>query len=362
MDDRRPYEEGFLLLLIILAIGALVWLFSPFWQALFLALILATATFGGYRRLLGRGWRPGQASLAMTFAVLLGIIAPLFYLLVSVSVELSAFVEQARLNLTHFDPHALLVRMSEWLPVSPDWQAKVLAQLKMRVGDLLHWLQGTLLRIVGAVAGSTASFVTFIGLSVFALFFFYRDGAAITRHLMILTPLDNETDRLIVRRFSQLSTVLVLSVLLVALLQGISFAVLGWLLGLQGLLLGVAVAVASFIPVVGAALVWVPLSIWLGVEGHWLEAALMAIWGAIGAGFLIDNVARPWLIMLLSRNMKAAEGMQRGNHTLITVLSTLAGLIHFGVLGLFFGPVIAAMAILVFEIYEARHGDRLDRR
>jgi len=49
------------------------------------------------------------------------------------------------------------------------------------------------------------------------------------------------------------------------------------------------------------------------------------------------------------------------NHTLLTVLSTLAGLIHFGVLGLFFGPVLAAMAITIFEVYERRHGVNLDR-
>ena len=58
---------------------------------------------------------------------------------------------------------------------------------------------------------------------------------------------------------------------------------------------------------------------------------------------------------------KASEGLAVANHTLITVLSTFAGLIHFGVIGLFFGPVLAAMAITIFDVYEEMHRERLDR-
>jgi predicted PurR-regulated permease PerM len=43
------------------------------------------------------------------------------------------------------------------------------------------------------------------------------------------------------------------------------------------------------------------------------------------------------------------------NHTLITVLSTLAGIIQFGILGLFIGPIIAAMTITIFEVYRLQY-------
>ena len=45
------------------------------------------------------------------------------------------------------------------------------------------------------------------------------------------------------------------------------------------------------------------------------------------------------------------------NHTLITVLSTLAGIIQFGILGLFIGPIIAAMTITIFEIYRVQYSN-----
>ncbi|HAG47971.1 MAG TPA: hypothetical protein DCL02_03570 [Gammaproteobacteria bacterium] len=49
------------------------------------------------------------------------------------------------------------------------------------------------------------------------------------------------------------------------------------------------------------------------------------------------------------------------DHTLITVLSTLAGIMQFGILGLFIGPIIAAMAISIFDVYAIKYADPLDR-
>ena len=358
----RPFQEGFLLLLIILAAAALVWLFAPFWQALFLAMILATATYGGYEAVCRR-WclDVNTAALVMTALVLVVMVLPLGYLLVKVSVQAGAFYGHAQSWLAQLQPDELMRRFGQWLPVELEVQQALLAQLQDKAGMVLGWVQHAVVGTLKALLGSTASFLSFIALAMFALFFFYRDGAAIARHLTILSPLDNDLDRLMIQRFRALSTVLTLSVLGVALLQGASFALIAWILGLPGLFIGVAVAVASFIPVVGAALVWLPLSVYMLTEGQWLAAGLLAVWGAVVAGFLIDNLARPWLIQKLSERMKAASDQPVTSHTLMTVLSTLAGLIHFGVLGLFFGPVLAAMAITVFEVYERSHGAYLDR-
>ncbi len=360
--EKRPFEEGFLLTLIILALAALVWLFSPFWQALFLAMILATASYPAYEWM-QRRWRlkADHAALAATLAMLLVLVLPLAYLLVRVSLEAGAFYGNAQSWLAQLEPNDLFERVRDWLPLEPEAQAALLHQLQQKAGVVLGWVQKMVVGTLGTLVGSTVSFLSFIALAMFALFFLYRDGATIARKLEILSPLENTLDRLLMRRFTALSTVLVMSVAGVALLQGGSFALLAWLLGLPGLFVGVAIAVASFIPVVGAALVWVPLSVWLLAQGHWVSALLIAFWGAVVAGFVIDNIARPLIIQRLSRALPGGTELGVSNHTFVTILSTLAGLIHFGVLGLLFGPVMAAMAITVFEVYEYKHGHRLDR-
>jgi len=113
---------------------------------------------------------------------------------------------------------------------------------------------------------------------------------------------------------------------------------------------------------VGSALVWMPLTVFSLVNGHYTDAVVLVIAGAFINGFLIDNLARPMIMQKIARAYcHGRTSSQVTEHTLLTVLSTFAGLIHFGILGLFFGPVIAAMAIAIFEVYEHKNHHILDR-
>ncbi|MBF6057645.1 MULTISPECIES: AI-2E family transporter [Thiomicrorhabdus] len=366
MRDKRPYEEGFLIILLLLAVFGLLWLFQPFLEALFFAMILSTASYRYYLRLLPKcRYSPTKAASIMSFAVFAGVIAPVTYLLVEVSLQFGEIYAQAQNWLNQQDAASLQQLnkdILDYLPLSEEAQAGLLAQLKNHSASFLSFAQKAAVFLLEGLVGTTSSFVTFIGLSVFALFFFYRDGHAISNHLKILSPLENRYDQMIMDRFSNLSTVLTLSVIGIAAIQGISFALFAWLVGLPGLFIGMAVAVTSFIPIVGAALVWVPVVIYTALQGDYWVAGATALWGIVVTGFVIDNIVRPILINRLTRTLGAAgEGLAVANHTLLTVLSTFAGLMHFGVIGLFFGPVIAAMAITVLDVYEHKNSDLLDR-
>lgn len=366
MRDNRPYEEGFLMILLLLALAVIIWLFSPFLEALFFAMILATASYKGYQKLLSQCKQSeSTAALIMSVAVFIGVIAPVTYLLVEVSLQVGSLINQAQAWLSQQDAESftkLNQSILSYLPISESTQADALAQLKEHSQKILGFVQQASVFLLEGVLGTTSSFVTFIGLSVFALFFFYRDGHKIAHHIKILSPLENYYDLMIMNRFSSLSTVLTLSVVGIALMQGISFAILAWILGLPGLFIGMAIAVTSFIPVVGAALVWIPIVIYALIQGDYITAVVITLWGVVITGFVIDNVMRPLLISRLTKSLSnGGEGLEVANHTLITVLSTFAGLLHFGVIGLFFGPVIAAMAITIFDVYEHKNSHTLDR-
>ncbi|HHT00285.1 MAG TPA: AI-2E family transporter [Thiomicrospira sp.] len=366
MRDKAPYEEGFLIILLVLAIVGTIWLFAPFLEALFFAMILATASYKGYQLLLPHCKNSKtMAASVMSAGIFVGVIAPVTYLLVEVSLQVSSLYGSAQSWLAAQDAESLAQfnqSLLTHLPINEATQVSILEQIKQHSQKILGLVQQTTVFLLEGVLGTTSSFVTFIGLSVFALFFFYRDGHAIAHHLKVLSPLENVYDQMIMDRFSSLSTVLTLSVVGIALMQGVSFAIVSWLLGLPGLFIGMAIAVTSFIPVVGAALVWIPIVIYALIQGDYLTAVVIALWGIVITGFVIDNVMRPLMINRLTKSLGVAgEGLQVANHTLITVLSTFAGLIHFGVIGLFFGPVIAAMAITIFDVYEHKNSHSLDR-
>ena len=366
MRDNRPYEEGFLIILLLLALAGLIWLFRPFLEALFFAMILATASYKFYEQLLPRcqGSKTMAAS-TMSAIVLFGVIAPVTYLLIEVSIQVSELYSTAQTWISSQTPESLAelnVSLLSYLPISETTQASVLEQLKANSEKIIGFVQKTTVFLLEGMIGTTSSFIAFIGLSVFALFFFYRDGGAIAKHIAILSPLENHYDRMIMQRFASLSTVLTLSVVGIAVLQGVSFALVSWALGLPGLFIGMAIAVTSFIPIVGAALVWIPLTLYALVQGDYVTALVLVFWGVVITGFVIDNIMRPVMITKLTKTLgQAGEGLAVANHTLLTVLSTFAGLIHFGVIGLFFGPVIAAMAITIFDVYEHKNSNILDR-
>ncbi|CAN8142686.1 AI-2E family transporter [uncultured Thiomicrorhabdus sp.] len=366
MLDRSPYEEGFLIILLLLAIVGLIWLFNPCLEALFFAMIVATASYPYFQRLQAKfEYSATTASGVMSALVFLGVIAPVTYLLVEISLQVGQVYSSAQAWVTQQDAESLARLNSSlvsYLPIGEATQMQLLEQLREHSQKILGFVQKTTVFLLEGVLGTTSSFITFLGLSVFALFFFYRDGHAIACHIKILSPLENRFDSMIMNRFSSLSSVLTLSVLGIAVLQGLSFAILAWILGLPGMFIGMAVAVTSFIPIVGAALVWIPLVIYTLVQGEYISAGIIVFWGVVITGFVIDNIVRPVLINRLTKMMGGGqEQLAVANHTLITVLSTFAGLIHFGVIGLFFGPVIAAMAITIFDVYEEMHRDRLDR-
>lgn len=364
MHSQRSYEDGFLIILLVLAVFGLIWLFSPFLQALFFAMILATATFPFYQNLLQRFKDNSlKASTVMSLLVFAVVIVPVSYLLVEMSLQVGHLVGVAQAWLNSQTPDSIAEinkQLFSYFSIDSETQQQLLTQIKAQAGKLIAFAQDTVVFLLQGMVGTTASFLTFIFLSVFALFFFYRDGTNIAQHLKVLSPLENHHDTMLMDRFASLSSVLLLSILGVAILQGLTFAVVAWSLGLPGMFIGLAIAVTSFIPVVGAALVWVPVAIYLAMQGDYISVGVVVFFGVVINGFIIDNIARPIMINKIAASMHEVD-LSVANHTLITVLSTFAGLIHFGVLGLFFGPVIAAMAISIFDVYEHKHRDVLDK-
>ena len=111
--------------------------------------------------------------------------------------------------------------------------------------------------------------------------------------------------------------------------------------------MGVLIGFFSIVPVVGSALIWAPAALWLGLNGSWGKAALVAIICGGVAG-VADNVVRP----LLLRNRTRLND-------LLLFISILGGLQVFGLLGLVAGPTIVAAALGVFQVY-MQHRDERD--
>jgi len=172
------------------------------------------------------------------------------------------------------------------------------------------------------------------------LFFLLRDGEILGQQVRELLPLpDRERERLM----SETRDLVIASVgaaLLVAVTQGAIGGVAFWLLGIAApVIWGVVMAMCSLIPLVGAALIWVPTSLWLMFSGEVTRGIILALVGVFGIS-LADNVLRP----LLLAGRTSASG-------LVVFLGILGGAAAFGFIGLVLGPIILVTAGSLLRVF-----------
>jgi predicted PurR-regulated permease PerM len=209
---------------------------------------------------------------------------------------------------------------------------------------LLHWLEQAsryLLSIGAAALSNIFSFAVDLVVIFLTLFFLFREGTRIRLRAATLLPLSAvQVERL----FTTINNTVVANVyggLAVAVAQGFLTGLAFWVFSVPSpIMWGLVTAVASLVPVVGSAMVWVPACIVLVVGGHWVKALLLLGWGAAVVG-QVDALIRPYV---MSKQVKV--------HTLLLFFALLGGVKAFGIMGLFIGPVVLSVTTAVVGILE----------
>jgi len=179
-----------------------------------------------------------------------------------------------------------------------------------------------------------------ICLMLYLTFFLLRDGKYLLELLIRALPLGDARERLLFAKLGEVTRATIKGNLVIALVQGTLGGLIFWILGIPGALLwGVVMAVLSLIPAVGPAIVWVPVSIYLFATGDNVKAIVLIAFG-MGVIGLIDNILRP---ILVGRDTKLPD--------YIVLLSTLGGLVLFGINGFVVGPLVAALFIAFWGIF-----------
>jgi predicted PurR-regulated permease PerM len=128
------------------------------------------------------------------------------------------------------------------------------------------------------------------------MFFLFRDGMSYGRKVTEFLPLSPDRQEEVVDRFGRTVSSVVRAMVVTSIAQGI----LSWIgfvmVGLPLPLLFAAVAsVNSFIPILGAASVWLPASVWLALQGNVGAGVSLALYGFLVVS-MVDNVIKPILI------------------------------------------------------------------
>lgn len=202
------------------------------------------------------------------------------------------------------------------------------------------YLQPRLLRVTGATGEFLIQTVIGISILTIALYFFLVDGPDMVRTLMKLSPLDDRYELRLLLEFDQTSRAVVLATVLSALAQGV-LAVFGYYFAGLGsiILLFLLTTFMALIPFLGAAAIWLPCTLWLGlVEERWGAAIGLAIYGALVVSS-VDNLIK--VFVLHGRSQL---------HPLLALLSVLGGVQVFGPIGILVGPMVVVFLQSTLEI------------
>ncbi|MEY5033802.1 MAG: hypothetical protein RL447_180 [Bacteroidota bacterium] len=328
IDQNRLRQIVFLLLITGLGILLFIELYTFLPAALGAATLYILLRKSMFYLSEKRKWRPGAAALLLMFVSLILILLPIWML-----------VDMLYDKVTYAVSHA-----NEWIVAIKETIADFELRYKVELlsDENIARIGNTISTAVPKILGATFNGLTAIFFMYFILYFMFVSGREMEKVLYDYIPLQ---DRNVERLEKEIHTMVVsnaIGIPVVAVAQGVVGLFGYWLIGVDEPLFWFGVTcIAGMIPVIGAALAYIPLTVMFLADGAIGQGIAMAIYG-FGIIGTVDNVLRFSLLRKIG-----------DVHPLTTVFGVIIGLNLFGFIGLIFGPLLISLFNLLLRIYSS---------
>ncbi len=353
LDLSRLFLYAFLGLSLYLAFSLL----KPFLHTLVISIVLASLFHPMHARI-SRAFRnryPVLASSCTCAIIVLGVVIPLG--LITLAIAEQGF--------------NLFSSINEWVKSGGMERAAQSASFEWFRGILDHYVpyvdmerfdvQGNLIslsRSMGEVflkgltsfIGNVTSLIIHFFLMLFILYYFFKEGQDMLQRAMQSIPMSHDNKERVIQHIRVVSRSTVLGIFLTAVLQGIVGGAAALFVGLPGLFWGAMTGFTSLLPLVGTALVYGPISLFLLFKEQYIACLFYLSWNVV-LNNVVDNIIRPKLM-----------GRQGGVPPLLVFLSILGGLQVFGILGILYGPLIFGLCGILLYLYDLENADLLGNR
>ena len=347
----QTLEARAFFVLVVFVTGAFLWMVRAFLLPVFWAVVFAVLFRPVYLQIRTRvGGHAAVASALTTVLVVFAVLIP-FGLLVGALAQ-QAFRLYERIAAGDIDLHAPIAFVERTLPRLTEILERYgveLAQLRAGVENIAVTSSQVVAAQAITLGQNALLWLVFFGLFLYFLFYFLRDGERIMEGLVRALPLGDDRERELFHKFAEVSRATVYGTLVVAAVQGGLGGILFWIVGIDApVFWGVVMGILSILPAVGAFLVWGPAAIILFIGGLVWQPVVLVIGGAVVVG-LADNILRPILV-----------GRQTKMPDYLVLLATLGGLAAFGLSGCVAGPMIAALFLVVWQMFADEYAPRLE--
>lgn len=310
---------------------------APYLLTLLMAVILAVLLYPFHVNLRRRGLTPTRsAALLTTSTFLLGLL-PLTVFAVAAarqSIEvIDALSSRSRLSYQAvLDWLFQFQFLTEYLG-SPD-------DIKGRLGELAGKIIGAASSAGLSLAGQVPDATLQLVLALFAAYFFLIDGKDLMRWLGERTPLAPNVRKALYLSFQESAVSVFVASMAAAAAQAVLMLVSFAALSVPGAMLAAgATFIFAWLPLVGSIPVWGVGVAYLYLQGSVAKATIMLVCGLLTS--VADNVVRP-LVM---------RGSSQEMHPLLSLVAIFGGLAMFGIVGVFIGPILAALLVSILAAW-----------
>ncbi len=336
----------------LLAFVSLVFLIiiKEFAYPIFWAAVLAGVFYPVYKLINGKIKVPNLSTAITMMLIIIIIVVP--FILISTLVIRESIELYTSFTHNGAQVKSNIIQAVEWVKQNPytaqfNINENAIAE---KFAELGQAISSFLLKSAKDITQNTIIFGIMFFVTFYTLFYFIRDGEKLLHKLMHLCPLGDEQEKLLYNKFTSTARATIKGSLIVGLIQGALGGIMFALVGIKGAVIwGILMVLVASIPALGSYFIWLPAAIVMLISGRTWAGIGMILFGSLVIG-TIDNIIRPILV-----------GKDSQMHPLLVLLSTLGGIVVFGVAGFIIGPVIASLMMAFWEMYDSHYKKHLDR-
>lgn len=330
--------------------GKVLW---PFWSILVLSFLL-TNLFRPVYLFLNRWLSDNMASVLTCLLITAIVFVPLIFFILSLAGEALSLYNWGRDNMVGMKIQQYL-QESEQVRQLQQYLADFGFNFKpVLITDFFSYVaKNGGLYLYNQASGWAANIMQFVALfcmMILVIFFLLIDQPKLMEYLIRLSPLPDDEDRLLLRKFEEIATAILKGNGICGLVQGVLAGGLFSVMGINSpLLWGCIMAVLAFLPIFGIGLVMIPTAIYLAINESLASGAFMFAYYFV-LSMTMEYLVKPKLV-----------GKQVRMHTLLVFLSIIGGLSVYGILGIIYGPLIVTAFLTLSEIYMNKYDQHVQR-
>ncbi|MDR2760180.1 MAG: AI-2E family transporter [Spirochaetaceae bacterium] len=355
MNWSKAVQNSVFIAILIILLVIVGRLFAPFFTVLLWSTLLYILLSPLHQRVIKRIKTSGIKGMILkniwagvfSLGTVILILIPLFFVAAQFFRQITELIRLARDTFNH-NPEIIrdiLEKISEFIrDVTSDQLIISADEIQRRIVAYLSSSLQNLIQMSSSIARNVGSFLLGLILMIFSLFFFYMDGAYLSRLVLHAVPIRQEHITALVGKFKDITRNLFFGYIMVALVQAIMAYIVFIIFRVKGALVFAGLTlICAFIPMFGAGLVWLPIGVIRILNGEIFKGIVFLII----SGFFIstlDNFLRP---MFLQDRIQL--------HPLIIFFAIMGGVIVFGFNGIIVGPMVVIFFLTVLDLFLTEH-------